>query len=207
VAAAQGNVFFVGMDVMTSLTWTKEKLPFRGSQVEALVARSARADVLELEMELKGPTLPNDEILVIRYPPLIAGEVIGHSPKGKPLYKTICPDIELWRIENIGSFDSIRLAKAAFNAPDDKYFREGVDSIDAIIAMLSEKFEQGDFKLNHVYSAILSFELTRTSAKVTRKQHTLLDRLNERFFHTDSTGKHMKSVYLNAPHCFTIGAA
>lgn len=192
---------------MASLIWNVERLPLRNGQVKAWVARSPRADVLEQEMKLKVSTLATKEVLVLRYPPMIIGEVTGHSPKGRPFYRTTRQDKELWRIPNIGSFDSIRLAKAAFNAPEDKYFREGADSIEAIIAMLSEGFEEGAFRLNHVNPAMLSFELTMPNAKVTRKQHTLLDRLNERFFYTDSTGKHMKSVYLNAPGSFSIGAA
>jgi hypothetical protein len=158
-------------------------------------------------MESKWAALAKDEILVLRYPPLIVGEVIGHSPKGKPMFSTICPDKELWRVQGIGSFDSIRLAKAAFNAPDDKYFREGVDSIEALIAMLSEGFSEGDFKLNHVNSALLCFALTKPNTTVTRKQHALLDKLIERFFYGNEMGKHMKSVHLSAPGFFAFGAA
>ncbi len=191
---------------MAALIWNPETVWFQDAQVRALVARSPRADVLEREMELKKSTLAKDETLILRYPPLIVGNVIGYTPKGKPMHHTTCPDIELWRVCSIGSFDSIRFAKVVFNAPEDKYFREGVGSIEAIIAMLAEGFEEGAFRLNHVNPAMLSFELTMANAKLTHKQHALLDRLNERFFYTDSTRKHMKSVYANAPGSFSIGA-
>jgi hypothetical protein len=133
---------------MAALIWNPKTVWFRDAQIQALVARSPRADVLKLEMGLKSSTLAKDETLILRYPPLIVGEVIGYTPKGKPTYRTTCPDIELWKVCGVGSFDSIWFAKVAFNSPDDKYFREGADSIEAIIALLSEGFEEGDFRLN-----------------------------------------------------------
>jgi hypothetical protein len=192
---------------MDTIIWTPEKLRFGRVAIDALVARSPREDLLELELEAIRTTLATDETLIHRCPPSIVGEPIGFSPKGKPIYRPKIQDSELWRVRGVGSFDSIRFAKDVFNAPADEWFREGVGSLEAIIAKLSEGFAEGDFKLSHVDPVLLSFILTTPNTNVTPKQLALLDKLNERFFNTDATGKHMKAVHLSAPGFFAIGAA
>ena len=191
---------------MATLIWHPQRIVFHGVPLDAFVARSTDSEFLDKEKKAL-EKLPKDEILVRRSLPLIVGEVIGHTPKGKPMYRTTIQEDELWRIlGGVGSFDSIRFAKAVFNAPADEYFREGVGSLEQIIAMLSEAFAEGDFRLEYVNPAMLLFTLTTVGATVGRRQYALLDRLKDRFFTTDATGKHMKSVHSSSPDSFVIGA-
>lgn len=173
---------------MNTLNWKHEKLHFRDAVLDAWVARSPKAELLELEWENVGPTLPMDTSLILRRPPVSSFEALP-------------PDKELWKIQGLGSFDSIRFAKAVFNSPDDKLFREGVDSLEAIIAMLSEGFVEAEFKLNVVHPITLLFRLTKPNEKVTRKQYALMERLNKRFFGCDA-----KAVEYCVPGSFAIGA-
>ena len=188
---------------MKTLIWNRRKLNFQNIVLDAWVACSPNNAVLEREWENLGPTLPIDTSLILRHPPVIVGEVIGHSPRGRPFYKTTCPDGELWKIRGLGSFDSIWFAKAVFNAPDDEYFLKGIASLQAIISALSEGFAEGDFKLHFVNGAYLVFDLITPNAKVTRKQYAILDKLIARFF---TGGPHMRAALFCMPHSFVIGA-
>jgi hypothetical protein len=191
---------------MDTVIWNSQDLRFGDTAVNAWVARSPKTDVLEREMKSVRATLDQDEMLILRHPPSIIGDPVGYSPKGKPTYRPTIQDGELWKVRGIGSFDSIRFAKAIFNAPADEYFREGVGSLEQIIAMLSEAFAERDFRLEYVNPAELLFTLTTVGATVTRRQYALLDKLKDRFFTTDATGKHMKSVHSSSPDSFVIGA-
>ena len=182
--------------------WEQEKLHFRNATLDASVILSPRTSALESKMDALRPMLATDTALILRAPPAIQGDVIGHSPTGRPLFDWIFADQELWKIQGLGSFDSIRLAKAVFNAPDDENFIEGPDSLETIIAMLSEGFKEGDFKLHQVCGSFLSFELTKPNAKVTREQYALLDKLKQRFF----KGPHIKAARLGVPNIFLIGS-
>jgi len=172
---------------MNTLEWKPEKLHFRNAVLDAWVTRSPRSAVLELEEETLGPTLSMDTSLILRQPPA-------------PFFRAPLPDKELWKIRGLGSFDSIRFAKVVFNSPEDKYFREGVDSLEAIITMLSEGFVEGESKLVWVSPNELLFDLTKPNAKVTRKQYGLLEKLNTRFF-----GCSAKAANYCPPGGFSIG--
>jgi hypothetical protein len=185
------------------LMWNPEKLRFQNTVLDAWVARSPRRSVLELEMDALRPKLAKDTALVLRGPPAIQGEVIGHSLTGLPHFKWTFPDEELWKIQGLGSFDSIRFARAVFNSPKDEKFLEGVDSLEAIIAMLSEGFAEGDFRLYQANDSYLFFDLAKPNARVTRVQYALLDKLKQRFFE----GPHTKAARLGVPNTFCIGSA
>ena len=174
---------------MHVLDWNLEKLHFRNSVLDAWVARSREPAVLEHEKESLGPTLPMDTALFIRLPP---------APRQPP-----APEMnrELWLIRGLGSFDSIRLAREVFNCPDDELFAVGVNSLEAIISMLSEGFVEEEFKLVLVSPVELLFDLTKRDASVTREQYALLDGLNKRFF-----GCSEKTVNMSAPGSFVIGS-
>ena len=140
--------------------------------------------------------------LILRWPPLIRGKVVGHGMTGHPIYETTCPDKELWKVSGLGSFDSIRFAKAVFKSPEDKCFLGGPDSLEAIIAMLSEGFVERDFRLYQVTESYLLFKMTKPNAKVTREQYALVDKVKQRFFQ----GPHIKAARLNVPTSFTVGS-
>jgi len=173
------------------MIWNPEKLNFNNAMLDAWVIRSPNVDALEHKKEVIRPNVALDITLVLRYPPVLIW----------PAYPERT-DKELWKIRGLRSFDSIRFAKAVFNAPEDKYFLEGVNSLEAIIAMLSEGFGDGDFRLVHVSGAQLVFDLTKPNVNVTRKQYALLDKLNKRFF----KGPHMRAVDSSPPFGFAIGA-
>ena len=171
---------------MKVLNWKREDLHFRNAVLTAWVARSARVALLEREWKNLGPRLPKNTSLILRWPPW---------PSGAPE-----PDIELWKIRGLGSFDSIRFAKFVFNSPADKLFCERVDSLEAIIGILSEGFVEGEFKLVWLDDYSLIFHLTKPFTKVTSKQYAVLDKINGRFFGAD-----MKTADASAPGSFQIG--
>ena len=173
---------------MNTLDWKPEKLHFRNVVLNAWVARSPSSAILECEMENLQPTIAVDETLFLRLPP---------APRQPPAPEIL---IELWKVQGLGSFDSICLAKAVFNCPDDALFFEGVNSVEAIISMLSEGFVEGEFKMVWVSEFALIFNLTRPNTMVTRKQYRILDKLNKRFF-----GASVPTAHMSAPGTFVIG--
>jgi len=173
---------------MKPLIWRQKKLRFQNVALDTWVARSPKDELLEREVETLGPTLPVDITLILRQP-------------SAPFFRAPLPDKELWKIPGLGSFDSIRFAKTVFSSPDDECFLEGADSLEAIIAMLSEAFVEGEFKLAWVSPNELLFRSTKPNAKVTRKQHALLEILNTRFF-----GCSAKAVDYCPPRGFSIGS-
>jgi len=98
---------------METLNWKPEKLRFQNAIFDAWVARSPTDKLLELEAETLRAALLMNASVVLRQPPA-------------PSFEALLPDKELWKIWGLGSFNSIRFAKAVFSSPDDKYFLEGI---------------------------------------------------------------------------------
>ena len=89
---------------MATLIWRPQRMVAQGVVYNARAARSPDSDSLDKEQQaLK--KLARDETLIRRSLPLIVGEVIGKTPKGKPMYRTTLQEDQLWRIQgDIGSF-------------------------------------------------------------------------------------------------------